>query len=316
MAAGPRAPHDDRHGRAARRRRGSAPTSSGWTTPAWPRSPCRISSTCRRCTPGSSPQPTRGACRCSACRCRCRSSRSRRRWRPRCRATCTGGSPHSSTCSARCGRSPPRTSASPSCSRNSSGSPAIGSTSRRATGRRLLPEVPAPPPELAPLLPATFDAPPIVPGGYVLPVPAPGGPAGFLLALERPGVAPAGLAVAQHIATVAALQLSIHRHERETLRREGAETLGELLQGVLDPASARRRLARLGFGGGRRAPAGRDPCGPRRGGGGRRPGAARPRRRRGARARPAARAGGRTCCSAPARTSPACSGTGPTSRSG
>jgi purine catabolism regulator len=115
------------------------------------------------------------------------------------------------------------------------------------TGRRLLPEVPEPPPELAPLLPGSFDAPPIVPGGYVLPVPAPGGPAGFLLALERAGVAAAGLAVAQHIATIAALQVSIHRHERETQRREGAETLGELLQGVLDPAAARRRLARLGF---------------------------------------------------------------------
>ncbi|HYJ74377.1 MAG TPA: PucR family transcriptional regulator ligand-binding domain-containing protein [Kineosporiaceae bacterium] len=115
------------------------------------------------------------------------------------------------------------------------------------SGRRLLPGVPAPPPELAPLLPASFDAPPIVPGGYVLPVPAPGGPAGFLLALERPGVAAAGLAVAQHIATIAALQVAIHRHERETQRREGTETLGELLQGVLDPPAARRRLARLGF---------------------------------------------------------------------
>jgi purine catabolism regulator len=119
-----------------------------------------------------------------------------------------------------------------------------------ASGRALLPEVPAPPPELTSLLPASFEAPPIVAGGYVLPVPAPGSPAGFLLALERPGVAAAGLAVVQHIATVAALQLSIHRHERETQRREGTETLGELLQGVLDPPSARRRLARLGFDGG------------------------------------------------------------------
>src|SRR3954468_14755484 len=115
------------------------------------------------------------------------------------------------------------------------------------TGRRLLPEVPEPPPELAPLLPRSFDAPPIVPGGYVLPVPAPGGPAGFLLALERPAIAAAGLAVAQHIATIAALQVSIRRHERETQRREGAETLGELLQGVLDPAAPRRRRTRLGF---------------------------------------------------------------------
>lgn len=34
------------------------------------------------------------------------------------------------------------------------------------------------------------------------------------------------------------------RNERETLRREGAETLAELLQEVLDPEAARRRLAR------------------------------------------------------------------------
>ena len=116
-------------------------------------------------------------------------------------------------------------------------------------GRRLLPEVPPPPPELVRLLPASFEAPPSVPGGYVLPVPAPTSPAGFLLAVERPGVAAAGLAVAQHIATIAALQLSLHRHARETLRREGAETLTDLLEGVLDPATARRRLAGIGFGG-------------------------------------------------------------------
>lgn len=116
-------------------------------------------------------------------------------------------------------------------------------------GRRLLPEVPPPPPELVRLLPASVEAPPSVPGGYVLPVPAPVSPAGFLLAVERPGVAAAGLAVAQHIATIAALQLSLHRHARETLRREGAETLADLLEGVLDPATARRRLAGIGFGG-------------------------------------------------------------------
>lgn len=119
-----------------------------------------------------------------------------------------------------------------------------------ATGRRLLPEVPPPPPELARLLPSSFEAPPSVPDGYVLPVPAPGSPAGFLLAIERPGVVTAGLAVAQHIATIAALQLSLHRNARENLRREGAETLADLLDGVLDPAAARRRLARIGLGGG------------------------------------------------------------------
>ncbi|MFG2427288.1 PucR family transcriptional regulator [Streptomyces sp. NPDC048590] len=108
-------------------------------------------------------------------------------------------------------------------------------------GRPLLPGVPTPDPDV---LPSSVDAPPTVPGGFVLPVPAPGGPAGFLVAYERQGAQPAGLAVAQHIATVAALRLAMVRNEREVLRREGAETLAELLQEVLDPDAARRRLAR------------------------------------------------------------------------
>ena len=108
-------------------------------------------------------------------------------------------------------------------------------------GRPLLPGVPVPDPAV---LPASVDAPPTIPGGFVIPVPAPGGPAGFLVAYERQGARPAGLAVVQHIATVAALRLAMVRNERETLRREGAETLAELLQEILDPEAARRRLAR------------------------------------------------------------------------
>ncbi|MET9318774.1 PucR family transcriptional regulator [Streptomyces sp. NPDC003038] len=120
-------------------------------------------------------------------------------------------------------------------------------------GGPLLPGVPVPGPQHAVLLPTSPDPAPTVPGGYVLPVPAPGGPAGYLLALERRGdgpqqaARPAGLGVVQHIATVAALQLSMVRHERETLRRQGAETLAELVQDALDPQTARRHLTRLGF---------------------------------------------------------------------
>ncbi|WP_236715039.1 PucR family transcriptional regulator [Nonomuraea pusilla] len=115
-------------------------------------------------------------------------------------------------------------------------------------GRPLLPGVPVPAADvLAHVLPAGPDAPPTIPGGFVLPVSAPGGPAGLLVAFEREGARPAGLAVVQHIATVAALQVAMARHERETLRREGAETLAELLQDVLDPAVARRRLSRMGL---------------------------------------------------------------------
>lgn len=116
-----------------------------------------------------------------------------------------------------------------------------------AAGRPLLAGVPAPPPELAGLIPATPDGPPTIPDGYVLPVPAPSGPAGFLIAQRRPDAVAAGLAVVQHIATVAALQLTMVRHELETARREGAETLAELMGGGFEGAPARRRLARLGF---------------------------------------------------------------------
>lgn len=113
-------------------------------------------------------------------------------------------------------------------------------------GRPLLPEVPVPPPDLGIRLPDRPDGPPSIPNGYVLPVPAPSGPAGFLVA-QRNGEVASGLAVVQHIATVAALQLTMARHEQETIRREGAETLADMLGGGFEGQPARRRLARLGF---------------------------------------------------------------------
>ena len=111
----------------------------------------------------------------------------------------------------------------------------------------LLEGVPLPPPGHARYVPATPASPPTVPGGYVLPVSGPRGTAGYILAIERADATPAGVSVVQHIATVAALQLSMQAHEREMLRREGAETLAEMLRGVLDSAVVRRRLAVQGF---------------------------------------------------------------------
>jgi purine catabolism regulator len=111
----------------------------------------------------------------------------------------------------------------------------------------LLEGVPVPPPEHAKYVPATPASPPTVPGGYVLPVSGPRGAAGYILAVERADAVPAGVSVVQHIATVAALQLSMQSHEREMLRREGAETLAEMLRGVLDSAVVSRRLAVQGF---------------------------------------------------------------------
>jgi purine catabolism regulator len=116
-----------------------------------------------------------------------------------------------------------------------------------AQRRPLLPGVRTPSERQALLLPSSSAAPPTVPGGFVLPVQAPGGAAGFLLALARHGSQPAGLAVVQHISTVASLQLTMLQHEREMLRREGAETLAELLAGMLAPEPSRRRLQRAGF---------------------------------------------------------------------
>jgi len=113
----------------------------------------------------------------------------------------------------------------------------------------LLDGVPVPPPGAAHLIPTAASSPPTVPGGYVLPVSGPRGTVGYVLALESPDAAPAGVSVVQHIATVAALQLSMLAHEREMLRREGAETLAEMLQGVLDRPVVARRLAAKGFAG-------------------------------------------------------------------
>ena len=111
----------------------------------------------------------------------------------------------------------------------------------------LLDGVPVPPQDQAKLIPSTPASPPTVPGGYVLPVSGRRGPAGYILAMETADAAPAGVSVVQHIATVAALQLSMQAHEREMLRREGAETLAEMLRGVLDEAVVTRRLAVHGF---------------------------------------------------------------------
>lgn len=116
------------------------------------------------------------------------------------------------------------------------------------TGRGpLLDGVPAPPPDHAKLIPTTPTSPPTVPGGYVLPVSGPRGTVGYILAMEAADAVPAGVSVVQHIATVAALQLSMQAHEHETLRREGAETLAEMLRGALDTAVVARRLAIHGF---------------------------------------------------------------------
>jgi purine catabolism regulator len=113
--------------------------------------------------------------------------------------------------------------------------------------RPLLEGVPAPPPELADLVPEATTSPPTIPGGYVLPVSGARGTAGYILAREKPDARPGGVSVVQHIATVAALQLAMQAHEREMIRREGAEFFSEILQGALDRQTVTRRLHTHGF---------------------------------------------------------------------
>ncbi len=115
-------------------------------------------------------------------------------------------------------------------------------------GHPLIDGVPAPPPELAAAhLPRAAGQPPWIPGGYVISIPLAGRTAGYLFALERQGAGFAGMTAAQHMATVAALELANRFREREVVRREGAETLAELLAGALDADSAAKRLALAGF---------------------------------------------------------------------
>lgn len=87
---------------------------------------------------------------------------------------------------------------------------------------------------------------PVLPGGYVVPVPA-GREGAFLVAMEDPEREPAGLGAVRHIATVAALELTKLYVERQALRRRGAETLGKLFAGALDASTVESALHEAGF---------------------------------------------------------------------
>jgi purine catabolism regulator len=114
-------------------------------------------------------------------------------------------------------------------------------------GRPLLEDVPAPPAEVVEQLPPTDESPPRIADGYAVTLPAGGQVQGYLVAMPRPGAAQMGLAAVQHIATIAALQIATRLHDYELRRREGAETLAELLGGALNPGAAANRLELAGF---------------------------------------------------------------------
>lgn len=114
-------------------------------------------------------------------------------------------------------------------------------------GRPLLDGVPSPAREIIEQLPATDESPPRIADGYAVTLPAAGQVQGYLVATPRPGAAQMGLAAVQHIATIAALQIATRLRDYESRRREGAETLAELLAGTLDPGAAANRLELAGF---------------------------------------------------------------------
>jgi len=87
----------------------------------------------------------------------------------------------------------------------------------------------------------------LVPGGFGIALPVRGRLAGYLVAVEREDVEPAGLQALQHIATVLALEIAVLHQTREFQRRVGAEILAELLSGRMASGAAADRLIEFGF---------------------------------------------------------------------
>ncbi len=115
------------------------------------------------------------------------------------------------------------------------------------SGRPLIHGMPGAPPSWAP--PPASGTTTSRPDGQPMSVPVPlrGRVAGYLVAIERPGSEGLGLLAVRHIATIAALELANLMREREALRREGAETLGEMLSGMLDLDAVETRLRLAGL---------------------------------------------------------------------
>src|SRR5579859_4058189 len=115
------------------------------------------------------------------------------------------------------------------------------------TGRPLIAGVPGGPPRWQP--PPASGADPTRPetSWLTVPVPLRGRIAGYLVAVPQAARDGLGLLAVRHIATIAALELANLQREREALRREGAETLGEMLTGMLDADAVRTRLHLAGL---------------------------------------------------------------------
>ena len=114
-------------------------------------------------------------------------------------------------------------------------------------GRPLIQGIPGAPPEWE--LAATSGANVVAADATWISVPVPlrGHVAGYLVGIERPGREALGMLALRHIATIAALELANLMREREAMRREGAETLSEMLSGILDLDAVRVRLRLAGL---------------------------------------------------------------------
>ncbi len=116
-----------------------------------------------------------------------------------------------------------------------------------ASGRPLIRGVPGAPPGWEPPASSGAGAAAAGAGWVTVPVPLRGQVAGYLVGTELPGREALGMLALRHIATIAALELANLMREREAMRREGAETLSEMLSGILELDAVRARLRLAGL---------------------------------------------------------------------
>ena len=115
------------------------------------------------------------------------------------------------------------------------------------SGRPLLEGVPPVPEDLRRALVDSLERTMPIAGGYSVPIVLQGRTVGHLVAVERPGRTPLGLVAIEHMATIAALELVTLRRREEAIRREGTETLAEMLSGMLGVEAVKKRLSLAGF---------------------------------------------------------------------
>ena len=114
-------------------------------------------------------------------------------------------------------------------------------------GRPLIQGIPGPPPDWEPPASSGANAQAADASWVSVPVPLRGQVAGYLVGIERAGREALGMLALRHIATIAALELANLMREREAMRREGAETLSEMLGGMLGMDAVRTRLQLAGL---------------------------------------------------------------------